>query len=94
MRTITDTHRASITAAQRAIRAQRNTERLEDVQWMADNGECLSGAATRLGLTTEALRQWCRRHAPQLLPVLNEREPRDPNQRPGLAAMQTRKRAG
>lgn len=92
MKTFTPTHRANIVAAQRRMREQRNADRLEDVSWLAETGESLSGAAARLGLTNEALRQWCRRFAPELAPILVAREPRDPNQRPGIEAMRTRKR--
>jgi hypothetical protein len=66
---------------------RRRRNRLADVLWLAETGENLTGAATRLGIDPESLRSWCRRHAPDALRTLNAREPRDPNQRPGLEAM-------
>lgn len=63
------------TAARIAQNERLRNERLADVQWMYDGGECLSGAAARLGITTEGLRAWCRRHAPQLGLALAAREP-------------------
>lgn len=67
--------------------------RLEDLAYMAETGESLTGAAHRLGITPSGLEVWARRRAPDLLPVLRARDPHDPNQRPGVRAMQTR-RAG
>ena len=84
-------HIATLQAGRRALDERRNTERLEDVTWMLAGGECLSGAAARLGISTEALRAWCRRHAPHIGRQLSDREPRDPNQRPGIEAMRTRR---
>lgn len=53
--------------------------RLEDVQWMAETGECLDGAARRLGLTRNALEKWLSRRDPDSLRVLIARQPRDHN---------------
>lgn len=41
---------------------ETNRARLEDLQWMADTGEHLTGAATRLRITPDALWKWCHRH--------------------------------
>ena len=54
-------------------------DRAEDVQWMAETGECLTGAAARLGITTAALEVWCRRHDRDSLALLLAREPKDHN---------------
>lgn len=75
-----------------AIATFRN-DRIEDLTWLAETGECLTGAARRLGLTVPALEQWARRHANDAYLRLRAREPHDPNQRPGMRAMRTR-RAG
>lgn len=42
--------------------AKIRVERTEDVRWMVETGECLSGAAQRLGLTVNALDKWLRVH--------------------------------
>lgn len=34
--------------------------RLEDLEFMADTGECLTGACRRLGLNVAALEKWLR----------------------------------
>lgn len=36
--------------------------RIEDLQWMADTGESLTGAAHRLAISTDALEKFCERH--------------------------------
>jgi hypothetical protein len=54
-------------------------ERLEDLWWMAETGECLSGAASRLGVQVKALEAWLRRHDRDLLQRLVAHEPRDHN---------------
>lgn len=54
-------------------------ERLEDVRWMAATGESLSGAANRLGITTDALEVWGRRHDRESLALLIAHEPKDHN---------------
>ena len=53
--------------------------RHEDLAWMAATGECLSGAAARLGLKRKSLERWAKRNAPDLLARLLDREPRDHN---------------
>lgn len=53
--------------------------RLEDVQWMAETGECLTGAAIRLELSRDALENWLRRRDPRSLALLIEHEPKDHN---------------
>jgi hypothetical protein len=52
--------------------------RAEDVRWMADSGECATGAARRLGITFAALEKWARRFAPDDWRQLVAREPSDP----------------
>lgn len=62
--------------------------RLEDARWMAETGECLSGAARRLGLTVMALERWLYLHDRPTLAKLKARQPRDHNAtvEPGAAA--------
>jgi hypothetical protein len=74
------------------IKARRN--RLTDVRFMADTGESLTGAARRLGIKPNTLEAFLYDHDRDVLATLRAREPRDPNQRPGLEAMRTRRRAG
>jgi hypothetical protein len=69
-----------------ATRRAKNEARAEDVRWMTETGECLDGAAERLGICVHALEYWLRRHAPDLLPILRERNPRDHNA-PGVLRM-------
>lgn len=64
-------------------------ERLEDARWLADTGEHLTGAAQRLGITRDALEAFLRDHDRDTLARLRAREPRDPNRRPGMRAMET-----
>lgn len=40
----------------------QNQARLEDLEFMVDTGETLTGAAARLGITLSALHKWCTRH--------------------------------
>lgn len=54
-------------------------DRLEDVRWMAATGECLDGAARRLGMTRNALEKWLGRRDPAALSALIARQPRDHN---------------
>lgn len=54
-------------------------ERIEDCNWMADTGECLTGAAERLDLSRNALENWLRRNDPDCLARLIASEPRDHN---------------
>jgi hypothetical protein len=49
--------------------------RHEDLLWMADTGECASGAAQRLGLSVKVLEKWCRRHDIELWNRLAAAEP-------------------
>jgi hypothetical protein len=57
----------------------RTTEaRREDLAFMAEMGECLTGAAKRLGITPGTLEDWCRKHdAREILALLLDHEPRD-----------------
>lgn len=48
--------------------------RAEDVRWLADHGECATGAAVRMGLTYDALEKWSRRHQPVAWSRLLENE--------------------
>lgn len=58
-----------------------NEARSEDVAWMAATGECLSGAARRLGIMPNSLDSWCRANGMHTeLATLLSREPGDPNQ--------------
>ena len=65
---------------------QDTANRLEDLRWMAETGECLSGAARRLGLPHETLRSFLMRRDRELLRVLTDRDPRDPNSTGALSA--------
>lgn len=53
--------------------------RLEDVRWMAETGECLDGAARRLGMTRKALEKWLTRADREALRVLVAHQPKDHN---------------
>lgn len=54
--------------------------RAEDVRWMVDTGESLTGAARRLGITAKGLEKWCQRHGlADLAHILRGREPIDHN---------------
>lgn len=63
----------------RNLTPDETAARLEDVRWMAETGECLDGAARRLGLTRNTLEKWLVRNAPDVLPALIARQPRDHN---------------
>lgn len=43
-----------------SLTKEQRRARVEDLQWMAETGESLTGACTRLRLTREALEKWCR----------------------------------
>lgn len=47
--------------------ADINARRLEDLQFMAATGETATGAATRLGISLDALEKWCDRHGHRTL---------------------------
>lgn len=53
--------------------------RLEDVRWMAETGECLDGAARRLGLSRGTLERFLERNDRACLATLLARQPRDHN---------------
>lgn len=53
--------------------------RLEDVRWMAETGECLDGAARRLGLSVNTLERFLWRNDAACLRLLLSRQPRDHN---------------
>ena len=63
------------TCAATARAAAHRQARLEDLQWMAETGENLLGAARRLGLSPEVLDRWLYRNAPQLRPALVRHDP-------------------
>lgn len=65
---------ANLQAAKAAVVARRRAVRLEDLNFMTDTGECMTGAARRLGMTYSALNHWCRRHAPEQRVVLLSRD--------------------
>ena len=52
--------------------------RTEDLTWMAEHGENLTGAARRLGLNRNSLAKWAKKHAPEAHAQLLAREPIDP----------------
>lgn len=53
---------------------------IEDIEWMAENGESLSGAAARLGVTVSALDRHLRRGGhTDIITTLLRHEPRDWN---------------
>jgi hypothetical protein len=57
-------------------RDAENEARGEDLAWMIETGECLSGAAVRLGITVDALEKWMqRREMYDDLATLHSREP-------------------
>lgn len=93
MKTFSPEHRAGIAAANTARAEAQRAARLEDITWLVETGESLTGAARRIGIGRESLRTWCHRWAPELGRTLADREPRDPNQRPGIEAMRTRRTA-
>lgn len=80
--------------ANRARGNQRRTvERMEDVRWMAETGESLTGAAARLDppLSSDALDKWLRdQGAKDLLGVLLAREVKVDRSEAGRRAARTR----
>jgi hypothetical protein len=53
--------------------------RAEDVRWFVETGECLTGAARRIGITRDGLEKWLKDHSMHAeLAALREREPGDP----------------
>jgi len=44
------------------LTAEQRQARLEDLQWLVDTGETLTGALKRLDITKSALDKWCRNH--------------------------------
>lgn len=67
-------------------------ERAEDLAWMAETGETLTGAAKRLGIGLNALEKWCRTHGEMAVyRRLAAREDLVPTYRP--KACQRRRRA-
>lgn len=56
--------------------------RAEDIRFLAETGECLTGAARRLGLTNSGLEEWCKDNGLRREAfILRSREPRDHNSR-------------
>lgn len=59
--------------------------RIEDVRFMADTGECLDGAARRLGIGPTALAKFLDAHGElDTLTTLTRRNPRDHNSKRGM----------
>lgn len=54
--------------------ARLNETRGEDLAWMADHGETFTGACERMGISSDALEKWGRRHRPDLLRRLRANE--------------------
>lgn len=52
----------------------RTKARMEDLTWLAQTGEGLTGAASRLGIRHDALVRWCEKNAPTLLRQLRDNE--------------------
>lgn len=72
--------RACVGRATAARHRRLAAERIEDLRWMADGGECLVGAAARLGMSVGAVTVLLRRHNElELREVLSRRNPRDWN---------------
>jgi hypothetical protein len=63
----------------RNLTPDERAARLEDARWMAETGECLDGAARRLGLTRDALERWLTVNDRTTLSALIARQPRDHN---------------
>ena len=40
----------------------RIAARVEDIRWLADTGETLTGAAARLGISADAIEKFCGKH--------------------------------
>lgn len=52
--------------------------RAEDLRWLAETGESLSGAAARLGISPDGIEKWCAAHGLRAeLEALRRREPGD-----------------
>lgn len=65
--------------AHREAVARMHANREEDVRWMLDGGECLTGVAARLGIRMDALEKWLvRRGMLAELARLRARDPFDP----------------
>lgn len=50
--------------------------RAEDVRWMVETGENLTGAAKRLGISTDGVEKWCVLHG--MHPELERLRSREP----------------
>lgn len=67
-------------AANKALYGRLAAARLEDLRWMAETGECLTGAARRLGTSVEALSRWLFRwDARDLYQQMADRDPIQPD---------------
>lgn len=75
-------HRANLVTARQKVTERANTERSEDLRWMADWYETPRGAARRLGISVNSLRTWCQRNDLDVWDRLVENEQR----RKGLAS--------
>jgi hypothetical protein len=65
----------------RNLTAAEAAARLEDARWMAETGECLDGAARRLGISKAALERWLTANDRATLSALLAKQPRDHNNR-------------
>jgi hypothetical protein len=60
-------------------RAVDHRARAEDIRWFVDTGENLTGAARRLGISTDGVEKWCREHNMRTeYTILRSREPHMP----------------
>lgn len=51
-----------------------NSDRSDDLAWMADWHETPRGAARRLGISVRTLRRWCERYDPEVWERLRRNE--------------------
>jgi transcriptional regulator with GAF, ATPase, and Fis domain len=47
-----------------ALSADEKATRIESLEWMAEHGETVEGAARRLGLKPDTLEHWARNNVP------------------------------
>lgn len=75
-------------AARRAEQDKQRADRIEDLEWMAEHGESLIGAAARVGITESALEHFLvRNERRDVLEVLRRRNPRDDNRQTAPGAI-------
>lgn len=62
------------------MKATDHAARAEDIRWLAETGESLTGAARRLGITPTGLEKYCQRHGlDDAARRMRSREPHDHN---------------